>query len=60
MSRYDRSDYDGMAYELDEFSENHEISELLRLLTDSIEYIEYTKEKARRESLPGDIMERKE
>lgn len=37
MSRYGDSDYNDMIYELDEFLRNHEVSELLKLVTDAIE-----------------------
>ena len=40
MSRYGRSDYDDMIYELDEFLREHTISELLQLVTDASEYKE--------------------
>ena len=40
MSRYGRGDYDDMIYELDEFLREHTISELLRLVTDAVEWKE--------------------
>ena len=40
MSRYGRGDYDDMIYELDEFLQDHTASELLRLVTDAVEYKE--------------------
>jgi len=44
MSRYGRSDYEDMIYELDEFLKEHEVSELLQLVTDAVEYVEYKRE----------------
>ena len=41
MSRYGRSDYEDLIYELDEFLKEHEVSELLKLVTDAVEDIEY-------------------
>lgn len=40
MSRYGRSDYDDMAYELDEFLNNHKPSELLELVKDAVDWWE--------------------
>ena len=41
MSRYGRSDYDDMIYELDEFLRNHTIAELLQLVARAAEDKEY-------------------
>jgi len=41
MSRYGRTDYDHMSYELDEFLREHKISELLQLVTDAVDYKEF-------------------
>jgi len=41
MSRYRIEDYNDMIYELDEFLKEHEVSELLKLVTDAVEDIEY-------------------
>lgn len=43
MSRYGRGDFDDMAYELDEFLEDHTASELLRLVTDAVDWYEEKK-----------------
>jgi len=43
MSRYGRVDFDDMAYELDEFLEDHPAAELLRLVTDAIDWYEEKK-----------------
>ena len=40
MSRYGNSDYDDMAYELDEFLTSHKPSELLKLVQDAVEWWE--------------------
>lgn len=40
MSRYGRGDLDDMAYELDEFLEDHTAAELLRLVTDAVGWYE--------------------
>lgn len=40
MSRYGRCDYDDMAYELDEFLNNHKPSELLNLVKNAVEWWE--------------------
>jgi len=40
MSRYDRSDYDDMIYELDEFLTNHKPSELLNLVMTAVDWWE--------------------
>ena len=45
MSRYGDSDYNYMIYELDEFLRNHEVSKLLKLVTDAVEDIEYERER---------------
>lgn len=45
MSRYGDYDYDNMIYELDEFLRNHEVSELLKLVTDAVEDIEYERKR---------------
>ena len=36
MSRYDDNDKDGLAYELEEFLENHTIYELLKIVADAV------------------------
>lgn len=41
MSRYGRSDYEDFMYELEEFLKEHEVSELLKLVKDAVEDIEY-------------------
>lgn len=41
MSRYGNYDYDNLIYELDEFLKEHEVSELLRLVTDAVADAEY-------------------
>lgn len=40
MSRYGQSDYDDMAYELDEFLSDHKPSELLQLVKDAVDWWE--------------------
>lgn len=40
MSRYGRGDFDDMAYELDEFLEDHTVAELLKLVTDAVGWYE--------------------
>lgn len=37
MSRYDDYNYDNMIWELEEFLKNHNISELLKLVQDTVE-----------------------
>ena len=37
MSRYDRSDYDNMIWELEDFLKTHSIYELLKLITDAVD-----------------------
>lgn len=50
MPRYSNSDYDELIYYLDEFLSKHEVSELLKLVTDAVEDIEYERrEKGDRE-----------
>lgn len=51
MSRYGRGDFDDMAYELDEFLEDHTVAELLRLVTDAVDWYE---EKIIRIKMDGD------
>ena len=41
MSRYGDSDYDDLIYDLDEFLEDHEVSELLKLVTDAVKDVEW-------------------
>lgn len=41
MSRYERSDYDDMFYELDEFLRDHTVAELLQLVASVVEDKEY-------------------
>lgn len=45
MSRYGDSDCDELIYYLDEFLRKHEVSELLKLVTDAVEDIEYERER---------------
>ena len=40
MSRYGDYDYDNMAYELDEFLNNHKPSELLKIVKDAVDWWE--------------------
>lgn len=43
MSRYGKADFEVMAYELDEFLEYHTAAELLRLVTDAVDWYEEKK-----------------
>lgn len=43
MSRYGSEDFDDMAYELNEFLEDHTAAELLRLVTDAVDWYEEKK-----------------
>ena len=45
MSRYGMYEYDELIYYLDEFLRKHEVSELLKLVTDAVEDIEYERER---------------
>lgn len=45
MSRYGIYDYDYMIDELHEFLRDHAASELLKLVTDAVEDIEYERER---------------
>ena len=42
MARYGDPDYDDMIYYLDEFLKNHEVSELLKLVTDAVDDKEWS------------------